>query len=194
MIAQGNPRQFLHCQSQGSFRNAAGISEEYAGSCSDLIRIIIVLCGDVLFFNAFHFKHFEQFQGIDDRIHIRNAIRGEFGAFGFILLGDAWDHGNNEQVFLVNAAYFGKVALDRRSHHHLRRFAGRQMRDDFWIAAFHEVYPTRTAGGELRHDTAAGYTSQELIGFFQNGQIGGEGIIEYFLEAQPFQHARHEGG
>ena len=97
---------------------------------------------------------------------------------------------------MITAAFrrFREVGLDDRAFHLVWRFAGGDVRDEFWVEIFKVVDPARGARGDLREDTAFGDTVQEFLALFHDGEVSREVGVKDAVEAHSVESSDHLAG
>ena len=181
---------------ESSFHDTAGDAEDDA-SAGILAEEILIefLFGELIPDDARTLDHVREFAGGDDSVDVGEMFHCRIlRTDGFVLLRGARHDGDDEDVFRIQIMGFGEVGFDDRAFHLVRRFAGRDMRNQIAVEELHVVDPARRAGSDLREDTLVLDAEEELLRLFHDGEVSAEVGIEDAVEAQTMEGSDHLAG
>ena len=137
-------------------------------------------------------QHPRKFAGRQRNVHIRIAAGVvEIRDRDLVLLCCAGHDRHTEDVVRVGTDLFGKIALNDRAEHSLRRFCRGKVVGKFRILPLEEPDPTRAAGGHQRKRAAVLQAVQKLAAFFHDRQIGREIGVEHIVKTERLRCGSH---
>ena len=112
---------------------------------------------------------------------------GELGALGLELLGGAGHDRDDDQVLAVDAELGGQDVLGQRAEHLLGAAAGGEIGQQVGEVLLGEFHPAGAAACELGEVFAFGLAGEELVGFLDDGEVGGEAGVVDGVEAHALE-------
>ena len=176
------------------FEHTAGRTEDggRAGAFSE--RRIVFGILELVELDAGFVEHLGELTGGEDDIDVADAVAGELGTGGLVLLGEAGHDGDDDEVFRLDAGLLAVVALGDGAEHLLRGFGGGGHVGEFGELVFEELDPAGAAAGEDREILVLLHAFDQLGALFHDGEVGGEVGVEDLVRAEHLQGGDHLAG
>ena len=154
--------EFFGGEADDGFGDATGRAVDDAGTGFEAHRIVAGFVGQAVEVNAEFADEVGQFCGRHGDIDIADAVVAEFFAGDFEFLGRAGHDGNDEDVLVVLADFFGEDAAEDGCAHFLRGFAAREMAEHILFVFFGVFDPCGAARREDGEVFAFGYAAEDF--------------------------------
>ena len=189
--------EFFGGEADDGFGHTTGCAVDNASTGFEAHRIVAGFVRQTVEVNAEFTNEVGQFSVRHGDIDIADTVVAEFIAGNFEFLGRARHDGNDEDVLVVLANFFGKDATEDGSTHFLRGFAAGEMSEHILFVFFGVFDPCGAARREDGQIFAFGHAAEDFGAFFDCRKIGGESGIADEVEAEAMHggnHFTHDGG
>jgi len=179
-----------HEVAEHGFGHAAAGTEDEASAGSDAEGHIGGVLFHVVQVEAVGLDHADELFRGEHEVYVLNAVGVGFGAEYLVLLGRAGRDGHGNEAATLRIGMLFVVGAEQSAEHLDRRTAGGQVRHKFRPLLFAEAYPRRAAARE-EGERPFLQAAHQLFALFFDGEVGTEGGVVHFVEAEAMHHG-HE--
>ena len=188
--------EFFGGEADDGFGDTTGCAVDDASAGFEAHRIVAGFVRQAVEVDAEFADEVGQFCGRHGDIDIADAVMAEFFAGDFEFLGRAGHDGDDEDVLVVLADFFGENAAEHGGTHFLRGFAAGEVAEHILLIFFGVFDPCGAARREDGQIFAFGHAAEDFGAFFDGREVGGESGIANEVETETMHggnHFTHDG-